>query len=159
MLVHNIMTKDVIAVTADTPISEIAELLFDHNLTGMPVLDEDRHVVGVITEYDLMSRSEHIHLPTYMNLLRQLGSGNKHVSGAIEKIQRLKANDVMTGEVVTVSPYLEVEKAAEIFVSQHINPLPVVESGRLVGIISRADIVKLFKRISPAPAMVHKVNI
>jgi CBS domain-containing protein len=158
--VSEIMTREVITVSPETPIHEVARLIFDRNLTGMPVVDGEGKVVGIITEYDLMSRSEHIHLPTYMNLLGQLGGGNKQIAGAIEKIQHLEAKDVMTAEVVTVTPYLEVEKAADIFASQHINPLPVVEEGRLVGIVSRADIVKLFKKIIPhAQETAHKVSL
>lgn len=150
MQVQEIMTPKVISVMPTTPVYEVASLIFDHNLTGMPVVDNENQVVGIITEYDLMSRSEHIHLPTYVNLLKELaeGSPTRELTGAIEKIQHLKAQDLMTTPVVSVSPDTPVEKAAEIFSEQHINPLPVIEEGKLVGIISRADIVKLFKKVT-----------
>lgn len=148
MHVSEIMTKEVITVTPETPIHEVASLIFDKNLTGMPVIDQFWHVVGIITEYDLMSRSEHIHLPTYLNLLKQLtkGSNTKEISSSIQKIQSLAAKDLMTREVVTVAPETPIEDAAQIFADQHINPLPVVKDGMLIGIVSRADIVKLFKK-------------
>lgn len=148
MKIQNIMTKETITVTEDTPVFEVAELLFDRNLTGMPVIDSECHVIGIITEYDLLSRSEHIHIPTYIKLLSQFkaaGSESSNIKKEINKIQELEARDVMTKPVVTVSPDTEVAEAARIFTDEHINPLPVVDGqGILVGIISRADIVKLF---------------
>jgi len=144
------MTKEVTSVTVSTPVSRVAELLFDGNLTGMPVLDAGGHVIGIITEYDLMSRQEHIHIPSYVKLLSQFKvAGDKRtVKGEIDKILSLKASDVMSKPVVTISPETEVSEAARIFSEEHINPLPVVDrNGKLAGIISRADIVKLFKTI------------
>lgn len=149
MHTRDIMTKDVISVTIDTSVSEAANLLFDHNLTGMPVVDEDRHVIGMITEYDLLSRGEHIHIPSYMKLLSafKIAGDKRAIKQEIDKILSLKASDIMTHPVVTVSPDTEVTEAARIFADEHINPLPVVdEHGILVGIVSRADIVKLFKK-------------
>ena len=151
MHVREVMTSEVISVNVDTPVSTVADLLFDKNLTGMPVLDETRHVVGVITEYDLLSRQEHIHIPSYMKLLGQFKvAGDKRViKGEIDKILGLKAADIMTKPVVTISPETEVAEAARIFSDDRINPLPVVDAnGQLMGIISRADIVKLFKTIT-----------
>jgi len=151
MQVQDIMTKDVITVTEDTPVFKVAENLFDKGLTGMPVVDDEKHVVGIITEYDLMSREEHIHIPSYMKLWGQfkLAGNKKHeIKHEIDKILHLKAEDIMTRPVVTVSGDTQVAEAARIFADEHINPLPVVdENGVLVGIVSRADVVKLFKNI------------
>ena len=150
MQVREIMTKEVISVKEDTPVSELARLLFDQHLTGMPVTDETGHIIGIITEYDLMSREERIHVPSYMKLLSQfkvVGDKKHSISREIEQVLNLQARDIMTKPVVTVSPETEVSEAARIFSDEHINPLPVVASdGALVGIISRADIVKLFKK-------------
>jgi len=148
MHVRDVMTSNVISVTTETPVSTVAELLFDKNLTGTPVVDENKHVVGMITEYDLLSRQEHIHIPSYMKLLSQFKvAGDKRmIKTEIDKILSLRAADVMTKPVVTISPDTEVSEAARIFSDERINPLPVVDpNGQLMGIISRADIVKLFK--------------
>lgn len=150
MTVRDIMTHDVINVQPDTPVSQIAELLFDKGLTGVPVVDAENHVQGIITEYDLVSRGEHIHIPTYMKLLAQFkAAGDKSaVRHEINKVQSLRASDIMTHPVVTIGPDTEVAEAARIFADEHINPLPVVDtSGVLAGIVSRADIVKLFKTL------------
>ncbi len=148
MRVSEIMTKDVITVKEDTPISDIAELLFDRNLTGVPVVSEDGRIVGIITEYDLMSDASKIHIPTYINLLTQLkmiSGDTESIKKNIDDIKRIRAEDIMTSPVVTISKDAEVAEAARIFTRQRINPLPVVDgAGVLQGIISRADIVKLF---------------
>ncbi len=150
MKVNEIMTRDVISIGADASISQVAELLFDDNLTGVPVVDEQKHVIGILTEYDLLSRQDHIHIPTYMKLLSQfkIAKSDKSVQQEISKVQSLQASDIMTRPVVTISEDTDVSEAARIFADDRINPLPVVDhNGILVGIISRADIVKLFKLI------------
>ncbi len=148
MKVGEIMTKNVITVDERTPISEVATVLFDKNLTGVPVIDDDRHVVGIITEYDLISGSSEIHIPTYVNLLTKLkllDNGNDKIKEDIEDIKDIRAKDVMTHPVITISEDTDVAEAARIFTEDRINPLPVVNNkGQLIGIISRADIVKLF---------------
>src|SRR3989338_3874608 len=109
MQVKHIMTKKVISVQSDTPVNEAAKLIFEKNLTGMPVIDDQKRVVGIITEYDFMSRGRNIHIPTFLDLMKEF------------KIQDTSKE-------------------------KHINPLPVVDAKeKLVGIISRADIVKLFE--------------
>ncbi|MEW6610357.1 MAG: CBS domain-containing protein [Patescibacteria group bacterium] len=151
MRVSEIMTEKVITVKNDTPLMKVAELLFDRALTGVPVIDHARRVIGIITEYDLLSREEHIHIPSYVKLLSEFKIvGHKGaVHGELEMVYQVRARDLMTTPVVTVTPYTEVSEAARIFSEQRINPLPVVDTRRhLVGIISRADIVKLFKKIT-----------
>lgn len=147
MQVKDIMTKKVITVKPDTPIYEVARLLFEQNLTGMPVIDESKKVVGIITEYDLMSRERHIHIPTFLDLMKEFKVRDTHqIKKRIKAITQLQVKELMTQEVVRVSPDTEISQAAKIFADQHINPLPVVnETGQLVGIVSRADIVKLFE--------------
>lgn len=150
MKVNEIMTKDVVSIGADASISQVAELLFDDNLTGVPVVDGQKHVIGILTEYDLLSRQDHVHIPTYMKLLSQfkIAKSDKSVQQEISKVQSLRVFDIMTRPVVTISENTDVSEAARIFADERINPLPVVDgNGVLVGIISRADIVKLFKLI------------
>lgn len=150
MQVKEIMTKDVVSVGENTPVGELATILFDKHITGMPVVDENNHVIGIITEYDLLSREEHIHVPSYMKLLGQfkvVGDKKHQIGHEIEQVLNLKASDIMTKPVVTVSPETAVAEAARIFADERINPLPVVDNdGVLAGIVSRADIVKLFKK-------------
>ncbi len=142
------MTKRVITVNFDTPISAVAELLFDGNLTGVPVVDEQNYVIGIVTEYDLVSKHEHLHIPTYTKLLTQLraSKNDTNTKRQIESVQALQVGDIMTRSVVTLREDEDISRAADIFSEQRINPLPVLNSEqKLVGIVSRADLVKLLK--------------
>lgn len=149
MKVEAIMTKEVISVHADATVAEIAHILFERNLTGVPVIEQDGAVIGIITEYDLMSRNMAVHIPTYVRLLESLEgeqSGTRMMD-EMEAIRRTTARAIMTAPVVTLWKETTVDEAARIFSEAHINPLPVVdEQGKLAGIVSRSDIVKLFRR-------------
>ena len=147
MRVKHIMTKKVISVHSDTPVNEAARLIFEKNLTGMPVIDDKKRVVGIITEYDFMSRGRNIHIPTFLDLMKEFRiQDTSKVKKKIKQICQLKVGQLMTSPVTTVSPETKIQEAARIFVEKHINPLPVVDAEeKLVGIISRADIVKLFE--------------
>lgn len=149
MHVASIMTKKVVSVVPGATVAEIAHLLFDKNLSGVPVVDDARQVVGIVTEYDLMSRHMSVHIPTYMSLLETIATsqGSTRIMDELEAVRRTTAEAIMTSPVVTVKEDTAVEEAARIFAGQRINPLPVVDkAGKLIGIVSRADIVKLFKR-------------
>ena len=147
MQVKDIMTKKVITVKTNTPVYEVARLIFEEHLTGMPVVDENNQVLGIITEFDLMSREKHIHIPTFLDLIKEFKIKDKgSVKDKLKEISKLEASHLMTSPVVTISPETEIKDTAKIFAEKHINPLPVVDkNNQLVGIFSRADIVKLFQ--------------
>ncbi len=151
MLVKDIMTIDVIAVHPETTISKVASLLFYNNLTGMPVVDEDNKVIGIVTEYDLISPELGLHIPTYIKLLKNVGGVDKDykdLKKEIEKLAQASVKEVMTRDVITVTPDTTISSLVDIIMEHHINPIPVVDKeGRLVGIVSRADLVKLLKEI------------
>lgn len=112
----DIMTTTVITVKASTPIKELATLLSKHNISGVPVLDDEgRSVIGVVTEADIL-----------------------------KKPQGVRVADIMSKEVVSVGPDTPVEEIAKILAEKGIKRVPVISEGKLVGIVSRADIVKAF---------------
>lgn len=146
--IKDLMTKQVITCTADTEIKEAARLMYLNGLTGLPVLDETDQLVGIITDQDLVRIEGHLHLPLTFAFLGSLIYLDDPLNGdKIEKQLRAllatKVADLMTKEVVTISADASLEDLAEIFLQKKINPVPVMADGKLVGIISRADIVKL----------------
>lgn len=148
MKVKEIMTKKVITARSDTPIAIIAELLWKNHFTGLPVVDNNLKVLGIVTEYDLLSRGEHIHIPSYIKFLKQFKAGKTgEAKQEVKRIQSLLAKDIMTAPVVTVTPDTTVAESARIFSEKRINPLPVVnQAGKLTGIIARSDVIKLFSQ-------------
>lgn len=142
------MTKQVITCSADTEIKEAARLMYLNGLSGLPVLDQAERVVGIITEQDLVKIEGRLHLPLTFAFLGSLIYLDDPLNGdEIEKQLRAllatKVADLMTKEVVTIPADASLEDLAEIFLQKKINLVPVVADGKLVGIISRADIVKL----------------
>lgn len=147
MKISEIMTKKVITSKASTPVKEVAQKIIDNNITGMPVVKGDE-VVGIITEADLIMQKAKLHMPMYIQLLDSFLylEDTKEIDEDLHKMLGLTAEEVMTKEVVTMDADDTVENLATLIEEQHINPIPVIKDNKLVGIVSRSDIVKLLVR-------------
>jgi len=153
--VSDIMTADVVVATGQTSVARIAELMDEKAISGMPVVDEGNRVIGIVTDFDLIVRNTRIRPPTFLPLLDGLIplESPGHFRRRIQHMVGMEAKDVMTQDVVTIGPDEEVEKLAELMVKAGINLLPVVEHGRLVGVVSRSDVVRwMARRDQNAPA-------
>jgi CBS domain-containing protein len=140
--VSTVMSTDVASVRHDTPFHDIAQLLADRKISAVPVLDADHHVVGVVSEADLLHKLEFADGSTAHRLLER--SANRI---ARAKASGQSAKDLMTTPAVTLEAGTSVVKAARLLESRHVKRAPVVdESGRLVGIVSRSDLLKVFSR-------------
>lgn len=143
------MTTNVISLSPEMRIDRAAAVLFDNNLSGAPVLDKDGLLVGIVTEYDFISPDLKIHIPTYIKLISTLELVKKDfkaksLQAELEKIKNTKVKDIMTKDVIIISPNSDVDSLINLIVKNRINPVPVVdEKGSLLGIVSRADIVKI----------------
>ena len=146
MQVQDIMTKKVLTVRPETTVREVAEILVSHKISGVPVVEEDGSLVGIVSEGDLMSKEILPEPPAefcilgaviYYNSLREFK----------DAFSRMAANTVealMTKEVVTVKSYDDVSDVARIMRDKHIKRVPVLDDeGHLIGIVSRQDIVKM----------------
>ncbi len=145
MKVSDLMTSKVIATRPDTKVDEVARLMVDNGITGVPVVNGQNHVVGIVTETDLIVRNAHLHFPTFLQILdaRIYIESPRHFEEELRRILGVTAADVMTKKVVTVDADADFSDAATLMVEQGVNPVPVVKGGELVGIISRSDIVRL----------------
>lgn len=149
MKVKDLMTTKVISVTPETKVEEVAELLHDHHFTGVPVVDYQKRVLGVIMERDFITAESQLYLPTYIQLLKDtdfVAHDEKKLSSNAKKIINATAADVMNPNIVVASPETSLEELAQLFATKRVNPIPVVsdENGKLVGVISRSDLIKLF---------------
>jgi CBS-domain-containing membrane protein len=113
MKVRDIMTRDVIRVAEDAPIREVAQLLDKHHISGVPVCDEAGHIVGVVSEYDLIAKPE-----------------------------ARTAAEAMTRDVISVMEDTSVDEVRFLLVHRKIKRVPVLRGQKLVGIVSRADLVR-----------------
>jgi CBS domain-containing protein len=142
MRVEKIMTRDVLTVAAGTPLKEVAALLAANHISGVPVADPDGTVLGVVSEADILCKEQGF--PP--NPGRVSGWLLRRMDGELDKIGARRAADAMTAPALTVRPAQQVSEVARLMVGHRINRLPVVADGRLVGIVSRADLVRAFNR-------------
>ena len=140
MLARDVMTRGVLAVRAETPVEEIAALLLSRSISAVPVVDGDDRVVGIVSEGDLMRRTE---AETYRrpSWWLELVSDPASLARDYVKTHGRRASDVMTRQVVSVTEDTPVDKIASLLDSRRIKRVPVVREGKLVGVVSRADLL------------------
>ena len=148
MKVRDIMTREVVVAHPDTAVNLVAQLMSGRDISGVPVADKEQHVVGIVTELDMIVRNTRLEPPAFFRILdgRIPLETPAHYRKRVQHMLGALARDVMTEEVVTIGPDEDVEVLADLMVKQRVNPVPVVEEGQLVGIVSRADIIKMMAR-------------
>jgi len=144
------MTNEVITAAPDTPVAEVAALLDKHRISGMPVVDQEDRVVGVITQSDLVDRARDLELPPTISLfdLRLVLETPGHFKKRLEKMLGTTVADVMTAEPIAVSPEAAVSQIADLMAKQKVHTIPVVENGKLVGVIGKIDLIQAQARKS-----------
>ncbi len=147
MKVSEIMTTEVLTVKRDTSVNEVAKVMGAKDISGVPVVDDENHVVGIITELDLIVRNTRLEMPRFIEVMdwgRIPLERPRHAQERLQHMLGTQAVDIMTGKVETVGPETSVEDLAELMVKHRVNPVPVVDAdGKLIGIVSRADLVDM----------------
>ena len=149
MLVREIMTTEVVAVRRDTSVNDIAKLMGERDISGIPVVDESNHVVGIVTELDMIVRNTRLELPVFIQILdlaRIPLEMPGHYRDRLRHMLGAQAADIMTEQVTAIGPEAEAQDLAELMVKRRLNPVPVVENDVLVGIVSRADLIRMMAR-------------
>ena len=143
--VRDIMDPDPATVAPETPVEEVVRLMREHELPGVPVVDDDGRCVGIVTEADLVLPDDQgdLHIPHYVNLF----GGTVFLEPLSRFEHRLRkafasdAADMMTRHPDTVGPDTTVREAARLIHESGHNRLPVVEDDRLVGVVTRVDVL------------------
>lgn len=140
----DIMTKDVITVTKETTVAELANLLATNSIGGAPVVDEEGSLLGVVTESDLIDQKKRVHIPTVVTILDSviyLESPEK-MEKEMLKIAGSSVGDIYTEDPETVTEETSLEDIATTMSEKNIHTLPVMRGEKLVGIIGKKDIIK-----------------
>lgn len=145
MTVRDVMTQSVICVRPETPLKEVAGLLIDHKISGLPVVDDDGAVLGVVSEADFLMKEQGAEAVRHRPLARILGE-SRESRAQLAKLRAVTAGEAMTAPAVTIAPSRPISEAAALMTSRGVNRLPVVDDGRVVGIATRADLVRAFVR-------------
>jgi CBS domain-containing protein len=154
MKAADVMTREPMSVTPQTTIVEAAQLMLQHRISGLPVTDAKGEIVGVVTEGDLLRRAEtgtERHRSTWLTFL--VGPGR--LAGDYASTHARKVSEVMTRDVAVVAPSHELAVVVGLMEKHRIKRVPVVEKGKLVGIVSRADLVRALVQSLTQEAVAH----
>jgi CBS domain-containing protein len=141
---RDIMTKDVVTVTADTEITQAAKLLLENHFNGLPVVDDRGKLIGIICQDDLIVQQKRLPLPSLFTFFDGLISltSYRSLEKEMEKIVATNVAQAMIPDPITVYPDTSLEDIATLMVNNNIHTLPVLDGGRLVGIIGKEDILR-----------------
>jgi CBS domain-containing protein len=141
---RDIMTREVVIIEPEASVETLARLLEEHRISGVPVLDAQGGLVGVVTQSDLVQRSRDLDLPPALNILdlHLFLETPSHFQKRLEKLLGNKVKDVMTKDPITVAPDTSVQEIAGLMSTKGVHTLPVLESGKLVGIVGKLDLIR-----------------
>jgi CBS domain-containing protein len=138
------MTREVVTVTPETQVSEIAKLLLEKHFNGVPVINGNGDLVGIICQSDLIAEQKKLPIPSVFAILdsfipiHPMGKTEKEM----QKIAAIRASDAMSPNPATVGPETGLDELAEIMVNRGFHTIPVVEGKKLVGIIGKEDVLR-----------------
>lgn len=149
MKVEDIMTREVISATPETPITEVASLLFKNRIHGVPIIEGGK-IVGIITETDFFTKdASSVHLPSYIAFLKEnrvYDNLPPEKKNELDNLLNAKARDIMTTPCVTILRDMQVKDLLEFFRTTNFMTLPVTnEEDKLAGIVTLADVIGLLK--------------
>jgi CBS domain-containing protein len=141
MKVSDLMTTGVVSVNPTMALRDAAAVLVEKRISGMPVVNDESEVVGVLSEADILVKAGGSHTRN-----RLLGWLLEPDFGAEDKIRAETVGEAMSSPALTIGSHRPVHEAARLMVAEGVNRLPVIEDGKLVGILTRADVVRAFTR-------------
>jgi len=140
----DIMSTDVITVSPETTIQELAQLLSSHRISGVPVVDASGNLISVVTENDLIDQTKKVHIPTVVTIFDSvfyLENPDK-MEKEMKKIAGYLVKDICADSVISVKEETPLDEIATIMAEQHVHTLPVIKDGELVGVIGKKDIIR-----------------
>jgi CBS domain-containing protein len=145
-LVRQVMTPDPATIAPDASAEDVVRLMKEHELPGLPVVDADDRLVGIVTESDLVISDDEgdLHIPHYVELFGGMvfmPESVKRFEERFHKAAAATAREMMTADPVTVEADDPVRKAARLIADSGHNRLPVTDGGRLVGVVTRVDVL------------------
>ncbi len=138
------MTKDVMTVTPDTSLTELANLLVQHRISGAPVVDGSGKLMGIVTENDLISQNKRLHIPTVVSFLDAAIylESSKKFAEEVKRVTATRVGDICEKKVVTITEETTLADIATIMAEKKVHLLPVVKEGKVVGVVGKRDLVR-----------------
>ncbi len=140
----DIMTTSVITVKKETLLTDLAEILYKKNINGVPVVDDEGGLIGIICETDLIRNNKKLHIPTVFALFDAVFylERPKKMEKEIERISATTVGELYTPKSVTVDETTRLDEIATIMTEKKIYTIPVMKDKRMVGIIGKSDIIR-----------------
>lgn len=140
----DIMTTEVITVKTDTSLKELARILYENHINGVPVVDDDGLLIGIICESDLIRKDKKLHIPTVVTIFDAVLylESPKKMEKEIQRVNATTVEDLYTKEVLTVDEKTPIDEIATLMTQKKIYTIPVMDGDRLVGIIGKADLIR-----------------
>lgn len=140
----DIMATDLVILSANLEISQAAARLLEKRINGAPVVDDDGNLIGILCQSDLIATQKKLSIPSLFTLLDGYFPlrSMKTIETELEKIAALTVAKAMTKKPVTISPDTPIEEIATLMVEKGFHTLPVVEEGRLVGVVGKEDVLR-----------------
>ncbi|MGH2447974.1 MAG: CBS domain-containing protein [Chloroflexota bacterium] len=144
MKVRDLMSSPAVTVEATTPIAEVARTMLDRGLSGLPVVDESGHMIGMITQRDVVTKHAHPHVPLYLGILGGiLPIDTRGMDAEVRQVLAVTARELMNENPKTIDADADVTDVADLMVDAVVNPVPVTSASELVGVISESDVMHL----------------
>lgn len=142
--IADFMTRDVTTVTPETSLRDLARILSQNRINGVPVVDDEGDLIGVVCESDLVEHNKPLHIPTVFVILdSMIPLGNPwQLEKDIKRITATTVAEIYSHPPVTVSPDTDLSEVARIMSERKIYTIPVVERGKLVGVVGKGDILR-----------------
>lgn len=149
MKAHDVMVRDVVSVGPDTDIAEAIQLLSDNDISALPVVDSDRTLIGILSEADLLGRNDLAHpRPWWIETLLPASK----LADEFAKAHGKKVEEVMSTNLITADEDTPVSEIAAVLERHRIKRIPIVTDGKLVGVVSRSNLIQALASSKPAPA-------
>ena len=141
---RDIMTASPISVTVGTKVTDAAHLMLEHHFNGLPVVEEDGTLRGVLCQSDLVAQHKHLNMPSYFVLLDAIIplSNPARFEEEVKRMAATAVEDAMSADIHTVTPDATLQEIAALMADDKYYTLPVVENGKLVGVVGKEDVLR-----------------
>lgn len=142
--VADVMTREVITVTPETSLRDLAVILLEKNINGVPVVDDKGKVLGVVCESDLVNQNKPLHIPTVFVILDSVIPMENpwRLEKEFKRLTATRVEEIYTKPAVCVTPETDLSEVARLMADRRLYTLPVVEGEKLVGVVGKRDVIK-----------------
>jgi CBS domain-containing protein len=149
MQVSDVMTTPAMTVPPDMSVGKLAQIMIENDLRAVPVVDNGR-MIGIVSEMDLLVRNAHLHFPSYLGMMESVLpiGGDRNLKEELRRVLAVTVREVMSTEMHTARPGDDLGEIAHTMLQRHLQAIPVVQDGRVEGILFPSDVVRLVARDS-----------